>query len=56
VVAIVVLGLILSNYKTAISSATATFIDRFLDMLILIANTILILLTGMVRRSRGDED
>ncbi|UJR30400.1 hypothetical protein I4U23_017935 [Adineta vaga] len=47
ILAIVVLGLLLSNYKTAISSEATIFMEKFWDMLTLIANTIIYLLTAL---------
>ncbi|CAF1291613.1 unnamed protein product [Adineta steineri] len=46
-VAIVILGLLLSNYKTAISSEATIFMEKFWDMLALIANTIIYLLAAL---------
>ncbi|CAF0872148.1 unnamed protein product [Rotaria sordida] len=48
IIAIVVLGLILSNHKTAISSEAASFMEKFWDMLALIGNTIIYLLAALV--------
>ena len=66
VVAIAVLGLLLSNYKTAISSEATIFMEKYnigqfispslcsfsnyrlWDMLTLIANTVIYLLTALV--------
>ncbi|CAF3376108.1 unnamed protein product [Rotaria socialis] len=47
IIAIVVLGLILSNHKTAISSEAAIFMEKFWDMLTLVGNTIVYLLTAL---------
>ncbi|CAM4824044.1 unnamed protein product [Rotaria magnacalcarata] len=47
IIAIVVLGLILSNHKTAISSEAAIFMEKFWDMLTLAGNTIVYLLTAL---------
>ncbi|CAF1543248.1 unnamed protein product [Adineta ricciae] len=47
VVAIAVLGLLLSNYKTAISSEATIFMEKLWDMLTLIANTVIYLLTAL---------
>ncbi|CAF3463067.1 unnamed protein product [Rotaria sp. Silwood1] len=48
IIAIVVLGLILSNHKTALSSEAAIFMEKFWDMLALIGNTIIYILTALV--------
>ena len=66
VIAIAVLGLLLSNYKTAISSEATIFMEKYnigqfisssscsfsnhrlWDMLTLIANTVIYLLTALV--------
>ncbi|CAF1576337.1 unnamed protein product, partial [Adineta ricciae] len=47
VVAIAILGLLLSNYKTAISSEATIFMEKLWDMLTLIANTVIYLLTAL---------
>ena len=53
VMAVVVLGVILSANRTSISPEVETFLHRFWDMLAYLANTLIFLIVGVVITERA---